>query len=248
MASAARQSLGLAAILSAERVEASLWRRAKLARQGDARARLFEKYQPLARAVAISEIGRRPSSEVELDDIRQLANEGLLQAINGFDARRGIPFAAFARRRIKGCIANGLGKNSERAAQYRYKRRVELDRLRSIDADGAQDKDAITEVSRIAALIAIGILLEEKQSTEPDELPSADASAYETAAWNELKVKLRGQLQGLPLQQQFVLQQHYHNGVSFSEIAKVLKLSKGRVSQIHRVALIALRKELARFT
>lgn len=247
MASAARQSLGLAAIVSAERAEASLWRRSKLVRENDARARIFEKYQPLARSITFSEFNRRRGSGVEIDDIRQLAVEGLLQAIDRFDATRNIPFSAYARKRIKGCIANGLGKSSERSAYYRYRLRIERERLRSLDEQAHEDQNPISRISGLATLIAIGIMLEAGRENELEELPSADASAYETAAWNEMRERLQVQLQALALQQQFVLQQHYQNGVSFGEIAKVLKLSKGRISQIHRSALVALRRELERF-
>jgi len=40
------------------------------------------------------------------------------------------------------------------------------------------------------------------------------------------------------------LQEHYIHGVAFEQLASLLDLSKGRVSQLHRAALLLLRKRL----
>src|SRR3954468_16102707 len=68
-----------------------LWRRA---RDGDrcARERLIEMHMPLARSLAVQyRHAREP-----LDDLCQVANLGLVKALDRFDPARGIAFTSFA--------------------------------------------------------------------------------------------------------------------------------------------------------
>jgi RNA polymerase sigma factor for flagellar operon FliA len=237
---------GVALLLRPERMEAALWRAYR--EQGDdaARQKLFDRYQPFARKLAGAQFARRAVGGFERSDIEQLAYEALLQAIPRFDPARAIPFESYARRRILGHIGDGLATMSEAAAQYRYRQRAERDRLRSLREAGA-DEDALAALSRLAATLALGLMAEEVASLDPETVPDGQPSAYESLAWHEMRQKLRQQIAALPERERYVIGQHYRNGVSFQQIAAILGISKGRVSQIHRAALLRLREQLARF-
>lgn len=231
-----------------DRIEASLWRRAR--DEGDIRARadLFERYQPLALKIAAGEFARRRDMGVELAEIRQLALEGLLQALDRFDHRREVPFAGFARPRIRGSVMDGLAKSSESAAQYRFRQRTERDRLQSLAPDrGGEEQSALAALGQLASLLAVGLMLEEGGRIDPDRTASVEPGAYDTLAWAQMQAHLAGQLDMLEEQERFVIRQHYLEDVRFSQIAEAMKLSRGRISQIHKAALRRLQSSLQRF-
>ena len=237
---------GVALLLRPERLEAALWRAHREDAGETTRQKLFDHYQPFARKLAGAQFTRRAIGGFERSDMEQLAYEALLQAISRFDPGRAIPFESYARRRILGHISNGLATMSEAAALYRYRQRAERDRLRSLRERGA-DEDALTALSRLAATLALGLMAEDVHSLDPESLPDGQPSAYESLAWHEMRQKLREQIASLPEREHYVISQHYRNGVSFQQIAAILGVSKGRVSQIHRAALLRLREQLARF-
>jgi RNA polymerase sigma factor for flagellar operon FliA len=240
---------GMALLTRPDRVEAALWR-ALHSDPGheEARHTLFARHQPFARRLAAAQYARRAAGGFERGDIEQLAYEALLHAIARYDPTRGIPFEGYARRRILGHISNGLAQMSESAAQYRYRQRAERDRLRSLregqDATEAQ-QGALAALAQLASLLAIGLMAQD--AIDPDELADDQPNAYETLAWHEMRIKLRDAIAALPERERYLISQYYTAGVSFQHIAAIWGVSKGRVSQIHRAALIRLRGELARF-
>ena len=58
----------------------------------------------VARAIRLSSLGRG----VELEDLFAYGAQGLVEAAARFDGAKGIPFAAFARHRIRGAIFDGI--------------------------------------------------------------------------------------------------------------------------------------------
>jgi RNA polymerase sigma factor for flagellar operon FliA len=58
----------------------------------------------------------------------------------------------------------------------------------------------------------------------------------------ELRERVRDLVQGLPEQERFVVYRHYLQQQPFDDICTAMKLTKGRVSQIHRRALLRLRE------
>jgi RNA polymerase sigma-B factor len=78
--------------------ERELWRRFTGHRDQAAREALIELYMPLARRMA----SRYAGVSEPYDDLLQVASLGLLNAVDRYDASRGIPFAGFAKPTILG--------------------------------------------------------------------------------------------------------------------------------------------------
>ena len=79
---------------------------------------------------------------------------------------------------------------------------------------------------------------------EEQARPAKPDSAYESLAWKEIVAHLQSEMEALPERERTILRQHYVNGLSFEQLAELLKISKGRVSQLHRAALLLLRKRM----
>ncbi len=240
-------SKGLALLVDEERAVAALWRNHLETASPKTRLALFRHYQPYARRLAADHARRLPNLGLERGDFEQLSMEALLHSLDRFDPALGTRFEAFTRLRVKGHIRNALDKASEASAQYGYRRRIERDRLRSLrDLDGDEAAAPIDRLATVAAKIAIGLILEEAAPIEPDQLPSADPSAYDMLAWRQLCGELERRLAHLPDKEAFVIDQHYRHALQFQQIAILMGLSKGRISQLHATGLERLRKQMSR--
>lgn len=234
---------GLKLLVRPEREEAALWRRLRFEDEAGCREPLFNLYAGFARAIARRSHMRRLRTGVERFDYEQLAFEGLLQAIDRFDPTKGVPFRAFAARRIVGNIADGVARMSEIEAQIGHRRRIEQERLRSLARKGsdAPPDDAIAALGDLAIGLALGLMLEGTRLAVEAEAADPGPSAYESLAWRELESRLVAEIDKLPPKEALVIRQHYDNGLSFARIAEFLEVSRGRVSQLHRSALERLR-------
>jgi RNA polymerase sigma factor for flagellar operon FliA len=229
---------GLAIVQRPPEVEASLWRRLRFENEGQCRELLFNRHLGLAKALAWREFRRRPPQGLERGDFEQLAMSGLLEAIDRFDPLLGAPFAAFAKHRIRGAIADGAARSSENAAQYDYRRRVEKERLGSLARDPAPDQsNPISDLADLAVGLAIGLIAEHAGQTSAP-------GPYESGSWQVLEQRIMAEIEQLPATQRSIMVQHYRSGMAFNDIAALLQLSKGRVSQLHRAAIMRLRNRL----
>jgi RNA polymerase sigma factor FliA len=240
-----RTRAGLKLIERPLQVEAALWRRLRYEQDARCRELLFERHAALARTIARAEFRRRPAYGLERSDFEQLALGGLLEAIDRYDPVRGAPFEAFARPRIRGAIADGVARSSEAAAQFTARRRLERERLESLlPTAPSSDANALAELAELASALAIGVIAENARLATHSS--DQTLGAYESLAWRDMQLRVLEEIQRLTDAERTVMQQHYLNDVPFTDIARLLGLSKGRIAQIHRAALLRLRTRLQR--
>jgi len=67
----------------------------------------LEMYFPLVRQEAYRLKLRLPE-EIDVEEIYAAGLQGLIEAAGRYDAGRGVPFSAYARRRVKGAMIDGL--------------------------------------------------------------------------------------------------------------------------------------------
>jgi RNA polymerase sigma factor for flagellar operon FliA len=227
--------------------EPALWRR--LREQGDASAKqaLLDAHLPYARTIAATLYGRRYSDDVEFADYLQYARIGLVEAMDRYDPGRGVQFRTFAARRMQGAILNGLQRFTERQQQIAARQRIRRERLQDAKPDalqehgGSQDPQRLLRyVSEVGIGLALCWLLEGTGLVENGEA-AASAPFYHPAALRQLRDCLKNAVEALPPQERLVVRSHYFQEVSFHDLAGTLQVTKGRVSQIHRQALLRLR-------
>lgn len=226
--------------------EEELWRRS---RDGDAAARecLASRFLPYARALAAKLYARRPLNDVDFEDYQQFAVVGLLEAIDRYQADRGARFTTFAMQRIRGAILSGVERATERRQQSAFRRRILAERVSSVVQDRAlpdEGEAMLCELGRVGVGIALGFILEGTGMLlrPEDGLPDAAYGEVELRRIHAHVWRLAGGLGGRVGE---VLELHYRGGLRFEEIARRLRLSKGRVSQLHRQGLVRVRELMA---
>ena len=229
----------------ADVAEQALWAAFHEARSSAARERLFALYAAFARNIARRFHRDQWARDLELGDLCQLAYAGLLESIDRFDPGFGVPFRGYASHRISGNIRDGVAHTNEVREQMSWTRRLRRERARSLlpSQSGTAATDAMARLTEFAVGLALGFMLE-GTGLYRDETSDETGTAYETLAWKETVGRLNSELASLPERERTILQHHYINGVSFDEIASLLAVSKGRVSQLHKAALTRLRHRM----
>ena len=228
--------------------EALLWQQWRATRAPAARATLVTRYLWLAKAVAVQVLRTRsPHEGLEYRELVQLATIGLMEAIGTFDPARGVPFQQFAGKRMRGAIHDGVDRNSEYHAQLALRRTLQRERAQSL-AEGRQSsgrKKLLEEMIGTAVGLAIGLMLEDTPMYQDER--NVVSGPYHGGELLLLREQLRFIVEGLPEQERVVLEYHYFNELPFKEIAELMQLTKGRISQIHSKAMKLIRRRYAEF-
>jgi RNA polymerase sigma factor for flagellar operon FliA len=223
--------------------EEALWLRWK--ERGDAASRelLIEGYMPYARALAGRLYGRRWTEEIAFEEYQQLAMVGLLESIERFVPGQGAKFRTYAYSRIQGAILNGLEQVTERQQQLVTRRRILAERTASLVPEPVpvdESERLLKELGDIAVGLALGYILEGLVAG-PDPDARRPADPYAQMELRETRQQVWKMVARLPEREREVVEMHYAQSRRFEEIARVLQLSRGRVAQLHRKAIVRLR-------
>lgn len=217
-------------------------------RDAERRAQLVNHYLPFARMMAAKLYAGRTHREVEFDEYLQFARLGLMEAIDRFDPRRGFRFETFAGSRINGAILNGMASYSEVHEQVAARKRVVQARLESLKDDAPDSNDAealFGYLAQVAIGLAVGFALDQSGMYREDGLEQHYSdNTYADVELKQLRNRIHSLVEQLAGKQRQVIIYHYRQHLPFEEIAGMLLLSKGRISQLHKEALSKLREGL----
>jgi RNA polymerase sigma factor FliA len=216
--------------------EQQLWQQLSDTACKKARSAIFARYQNWAAAQALQWARRVYIPGADHDDFVQYAHLGLLEAIDRFKPELGYEFSTFARHRIKGCILNSVFRFSEKTANlHRTEQETNelVSTLLSISKDTASSPFA--SLSELIMDLAVDYALQNPEVvTEPLML---QGSPYSSPEYNAFASRINSKVSELAEPMASIVKLHYQQGMTFQQIAALLELSKGRISQLHKEAL-----------
>ena len=186
---------------------------------------------------------------------------GLLEAMGRFQPDKGIQFATFASKRIRGSILDALRKDSPLSRNCWQKVQIITEAMEKISANTGKEA-SISEIVKEVALEKSDI----EEAMQSYKL-LASISLEQTLGLNELRIKdtLKIELDKSPEEkfledeqtkilgeavslleerQKLVLTLYYYEELTLKEIAATLDVSVSRVSQLKTMGLAALRNRL----
>lgn len=214
---------------------------------------LVRQHLPLVHHVVTSVRGRLPN-HVNVDDLVSAAMGGLLRAARGYDADRGVPFAAYAATRIRGAILDELRGADWASRSLRTKARSlqqAADTLgggirEAAAAAGLSEQEAravIADVQRAHVLSVDGLLDGESGG---GALPAERATPEGALLDREQTGYVRDAVAVLPERLRHVVVGSFFEERTMSDLAAELGVSESRVSHMRAEAMSLLREAMAK--
>ena len=198
----------------------------------------------------------RVRAAIEIEDLMQIGYYGLVTAAQKYSPKEGATFVSYAVLRIRGAIVDHLRKSSNlcrTTIQMQQKAKKVEEELRS----SLQRNPTPAEMAE-----KMGIELNEYREWEKafnanihqslDEVydeysmwfVSKENTPEENLDRNQLKTILTSGLKDLPEKEAMVIQLYYVEELNVYEIAEVMEITTGRVSQIKKSAISLLRNHI----
>jgi RNA polymerase sigma factor for flagellar operon FliA len=239
----------------------SLWAAYWAGRSEGARNALMEHYYPLVKFAA-ARLAQKRGRNVEVDDLVQYGVFGLKDAINSFDAGRGVKFETYCSTRVRGAMLDGL-----KAQQWLSRdQRTKLTRFSEAQQTLLMQHGMPAGDEEIAGRIgvcptAIRRLEREAVGANPMSLFSPCGGQEEETSHAETVVDHREEgiveqlqredvkalfLRELTRNERLILMLYYYEEMTMREIGDTLGISGTRVSQMHSEIIERLRERVGR--
>ena len=214
---------------------------------------LIENNMGLVRKIAWHMHGRVKSA-VEIEDLIQIGMYGLVTAAQNYVVKEGVSFASYAGIRIRGEIVDHLRRNSNlcrTTIQMQQKYNLSFEKLsRQLQREPKNSeiaKDMGLEASELDNWEqAFAANTHQSLDSVYDEFSiwfaSKDQSPEDELSDTELRENLVEALKTLPEREAMLVQLYYVEELNVYEIAEVLEITTGRVSQIKKSAISRLRE------
>lgn len=199
---------------------------------------------------------------VEREDLYGAGVIGLLDAVDRFDAARGISFSTFAEMRVRGAILDNLRsldwasrsiRRRAREVQTAY-REVEQEKGRHAEAEEVAEylQIPLAELHRLLqeiSCLTIRNLDDRKEDGSSgtsliESVQDETASPLDELQEKELRRQISLAIDTLPEKERLVISLYYVEELTMKEIGAVLDVSESRVSQLKTQAVLRLRTKI----
>jgi RNA polymerase sigma-B factor len=238
--------------------ERELWERYARDREPALREELVRRNLPFAKRLALRYRGASES----FDDLLQVANLGLLNAVDRFDPERGIPFTAFASPTILGELKRHFRDRvwTVRVPRGLHDRMAEVEKAITELTKQLQRSPSVGEIAERLELEQTDVLevLEANHNRRPlsldrpaggddsDEAPPSEWVGEEDERFElvEGRIALDAALPYLEERERTVLRLRFVEDMTQSQIAERIGHSQMHVSRILRRALVRIRERI----
>ncbi|MCC7495229.1 MAG: FliA/WhiG family RNA polymerase sigma factor [Fimbriimonadaceae bacterium] len=218
----------------------------------NSKSALVEEYLPLVKR-AVSRVRPFLPDFVQEEDLIGYGFVGLLEAIDRFERDKGVPFEAYAVKRIQGSILDGLRAMSWLPRNlHRQAKHVEdtIEDLRSrLGRQPTEDEVAsglgmsVTDYHMLLSDVGPITLMPFDEITEHGGIDQ-DSQPWDKVERAELLAAVARSIEDLPEREKLVVTLYFHRDLTLKEIAQILDVSEGRACQLKTQALLRLRAAL----
>jgi RNA polymerase sigma factor for flagellar operon FliA len=205
---------------------------------------------PLVRRMAFR-MARRLPPNVDVNDLIGAGTEGLLKAVQYYDAERYPQFEPYAKTRIRGAILDELRANDS-LTRYGRSRMAEITNTikelqHRLGRQPAEDEIAarmgipLEQYQRLTGDLMRGPTLQGLSSVSADDAESGNATPDALLLDSDLKRRLAAAMSKLSERTQQVLALYYQEECTQAEIGEILGVTESRVCQILGEATARLR-------
>lgn len=226
------------------------------------RDRLVMAHTDLVKSMA-HRLAQRLPPQVDVADLIGVGVMGLIAAATRYDPKTGVPFDAFARRRIQGAMLDSLRDLDWVPRSLRRLRRTVEGALASLRRSLGREPEE-TEIAAALNMtqpeyehaleqlrtLDVGAMRSLEQETESGasrlELIADDGeSVLAQIERKELRAHLASAIKDLPERERNILAMYFEEEMTMSEIGAVIGISESRVSQLRSLAFSRLRATMA---
>jgi RNA polymerase sigma factor FliA len=232
--------------------------------RGDDKDRLIKSHLYMVSFISERMVSQVPSF-MNREDIASAAMVGLVDAANRFRPSLGILFKTFAEKRMRGAVLDEVRRMdwfSRTLRQKQSRLAATMEDLEGKLGRPAEEEEVAAAMQMrleeyrdlLAEVSCLGCISLHETIDDSDSSPTLmdsmvdqqSKNAFEMLEENELTRELAAQIDRLTEKERLVVSLYYYEELSQKEIAEVLELSEGRVSQLHSQALLKLKVGMGR--
>jgi len=238
-----------------------IWKTYKETSDPNLRNLLIERYLPLVRYISERLLVSLPKS-IDVEDLQSAGVFGLMDAIDGFDLRRGIKFKTYCTTRIRGSILDELRSQDWVPRLVRLKAHQLSKAYKTLEIElGREPTDhemaekmgiSLDELSGLvdeASVCNIFSLSEKWDENEDDDSLEKiemleDKQSLDPIETLNQKDVLRAITRSLTKKEKLIIIMYYYEGLTMREIGDILNLTESRVCQIRSNVMAKLKVQL----